>query len=55
MIPSLVRTEEWPHGLRCMDCDTDLNEGDTYSERLTEIVNSVPLVEVVCLPCALPS
>lgn len=38
-----------------MDCDTDLHEGDAYSERLTEIINGTPLVEIVCLNCALPS
>lgn len=52
---NIVTPKDWPHGLRCMDCDIGLNEGDVYSERLTEVVNGVPLVEVVCLSCALPS
>ena len=49
----VVRTEEWPHGLSCMDCDVMLNEGDPYSERLTEIVDGIPLVEITCVTCAL--
>jgi hypothetical protein len=50
----IVRIEDWPWGLRCMDCDRGLGEGDAFSERLTDIVEGVPLVEVVCLDCALP-
>lgn len=50
----LVRTEEWPHGLRCFDCNTNLDDGDPYSERLYGFVDEVPAVEIVCISCAVP-
>lgn len=49
-----VSAEEWPHGLRCMDCDTSLDDGDPYSERLGGFVDETPAVEIVCLSCAVP-
>lgn len=50
--PLVVRREDWPHGLRCMDCDTKLDNGDLYSERLSGFVDETPAVEIVCLNCA---
>lgn len=51
-----IRTEEWPHGIRCMDCDRELRDGDIYSERLTDLTpDGVPIVELVCSDCALPA
>ncbi len=50
----IVTPEEWPHGLRCMDCDTTLGEGTAYSKRLTAIHDEgYPVVEIVCAPCGL--
>lgn len=50
----VVRTEDWPFGLRCMDCDTDLPEGHTFSERPVGMVGDTPVTEVVCVRCGLP-
>lgn len=49
----IVRAEDWPFGLRCMDCDALLEAGMPYSERLTGMVEQDPLVEIVCVPCGL--
>ena len=49
-----VNGVDWPHGLRCMDCDTDLDDGDPYSERLTAFIDETPAVQIVCLSCAVP-
>lgn len=49
-----VRAIEWPHGLRCWDCDTILDDGDLYSERLSGFVDETPAVEIVCVTCAVP-
>lgn len=50
----LVETEDWPHGLRCADCNRLLEDGDRYSERLDSFTgDGVPLVVIVCVGCAL--
>lgn len=49
----IVRSKEWAGGLRCMDCHTALNDGDAYSERLSSLLGDTPMVEIVCVPCAL--
>jgi len=45
--------EEWPYGLRCIDCDKRFEEGDRYATRLEGFINELPLTEVICLECAL--
>jgi hypothetical protein len=47
------REEDWPHGLRCIDCDRLLADGDRYATRLTGFQDEIPITEVVCLECAL--
>ncbi len=47
----LVRSREWPHGLRCMACDRELPEGDRYTERALGMMADALLVEIVCVPC----
>jgi hypothetical protein len=37
-VDELVVTEEaWPYGLRCMDCNMNMQEGTAYSKRLVGI------------------
>jgi hypothetical protein len=58
MVQPIVRAEDWPHGLRCADCDTEMGDGDLYSEQLTGIAGESgdrPLftVRIVCISCGL--
>jgi hypothetical protein len=48
-----IEPGEFPHGLRCMDCDEPLGDGDTYSKRLVGFMLDDPVVELVCVPCAM--
>jgi len=50
--PLVVKTEDWPHGLRCMECNRELVEGDQYSERLSGFVDDTPAVHIICAECA---
>jgi len=59
-VPLIVAPEQWPHGLRCMDCDVRLTAGSAYSKRLVAIAGTgtfagepTYVVEIVCAPCAL--
>ena len=45
--------EMWPHGLRCAECDRLMMEGDRYSEQLISMAEEVPVVQIVCVVCAL--
>ena len=51
------KNEDWPHGLRCIDCDKLMQEGDRYATRLigmSEYAFEPAVVsEVICLECAL--
>lgn len=49
----IVTEEDWPHGLRCLDCDSELSVGAAYSKRLVGIFDGSPIVELVCAPCGL--
>ena len=49
----IVSRREWPHGLRCMDCDERIALGYAYSKRLIGVAGDCPVVEIVCVPCAL--
>jgi hypothetical protein len=59
----IVTEKAWPHGLRCMECNTKLEEGTAYSKRLIGITSPTdedessefgyPIVEIVCVPCGL--
>jgi hypothetical protein len=45
---------DWPHGLRCLDCDRKLEDGDRYATRLQGFaVDGTPVTEIICLECAL--
>jgi hypothetical protein len=46
-----IRADEWPFGVRCMDCERLLNDGDAFIERLGGFAAEVPTTEVVCLLC----
>ena len=41
-----------PFGVRCEDCDRLFGPGDPYAERLTGMIAGIPVVGVVCVPCA---
>lgn len=49
--------EQWPHGLRCMDCDREFVEGQPVAERLTAMTEHqgepAAVVDIVCVSCAL--
>jgi hypothetical protein len=56
------QSAEWPHGLRCIECDHLFSEGQPYSERLDSIADPVPgltgpdpvpITEIVCVPCGM--
>jgi hypothetical protein len=47
----IVRTEDWPHGLRCGECGRLLHDGDPYHERLTGMMDEFPAYMIVCRPC----
>lgn len=49
----VVAANEFPHGLRCMDCDRELPEGTRYTERLSGVSGESFVVELVCLACGL--
>lgn len=51
---NVYHDDDFPEGLRCMDCGQLFVEGQPYSERLDCFIDDVPLVELVCVPCALP-
>lgn len=52
----VVTQEEWPYGLRCVDCDQRLDEGTVYSKRLIGLTyDGTPITEITCVICALPS
>jgi len=46
-----VKPKDWPHGLRCADCNRRLGKGDRYCTRLEGMVDDVPLVVIVCPLC----
>ena len=46
----IARPEDWPHGLRCMDCGRDLG-GESYVERLEGFVGDSLITEIVCPSC----
>jgi hypothetical protein len=48
-----IGPDEYPHGLRCMDCGERLKTGDRYSKRLVGFARDTPIVELVCLSCAI--
>lgn len=49
----VVTELDFPHGLRCMDCDEVIEPGQVYSERLRGMIGGDFFVELVCPPCAL--
>lgn len=48
----VVTEYEFPGGIECPGCGKGLYEGDRYTERLTGLVNTIPLTELCCLECA---
>lgn len=48
----ICNEEEYPYGLRCMDCDTEIPPGTPYSERLVSMAGEDAVCEIVCVYCA---
>jgi hypothetical protein len=46
-----IHAEEWPHGVRCVDCLIELREGARYVERLEGFVEETPTTEIACVRC----
>lgn len=40
-----------PHGLTCMDCEASIEPGMEAAERLSGMVDDIPLVEIICGAC----
>jgi hypothetical protein len=45
--------DEWPHGLRCAECQYLFQEGERYSRHLHAFQDDVPILKIVCVGCAL--
>lgn len=56
---SLFDSSEWPHGLRCMDCEDAFVDGQPIAKRLvsmTEYADEPAFVaEVICVGCSVAS
>lgn len=50
----IVREADFPSGLRCGECSRLLREGDQYAERLTGMIEDIPAVMIICVPCDMP-
>ena len=53
-MPETYHAADFPHGLKCMDCDRQFHEGMEIRERLTGFVGgSTPAaaVDVICAAC----
>ena len=51
-LTSIYRNVEWPHGLMCADCPHVFREGERYAKRLYAFADGIPVVWVLCEPCA---
>lgn len=49
--------DEFPHGLRCIDCEREITVGDRWASRLEALDEwdgePVSITEILCLECAL--
>lgn len=46
---------DWPGGLRCGECQRELETGDTIAERLEGMFGGIPIVEIICGACDIVS
>ena len=46
-----MNADDFPHGLRCMDCGEPITDGSPYSKRLVAMDEDTPVTEIVCVPC----
>lgn len=51
--PRIMRHADWPHGLRCGECDEEITDGERYSTVLEGFLEDVPIALVVCVTCGL--
>ncbi len=45
--------DDYPHGLRCMDCDRKLEEGEAIAKRLVAVGEDAVVTETICMRCSL--
>ena len=49
--------DDWPHGLRCMDCDREFVEGMPISQRIVAMSHYEDepafITEIICSGCVL--
>jgi hypothetical protein len=54
--PRVYAAEDWPHGLRCMDCEALFADGQPIAERLTALTEYADepafVVDVICVGCS---
>jgi hypothetical protein len=46
------RADDWPHGLACTECPHAFQEGERYKKYLYAFSDGIPVLRVVCDPCA---
>ena len=50
----IIEEDDYPHGLRCMDCNRSLLPGDAISKRLVAIASDgMTITETVCILCSI--
>lgn len=47
------RDGDWPHGLRCGECSRLFEDGMPISEQIDNMIEDIPCVVPVCVPCGL--
>lgn len=50
---ALVTAAEYPHGLRCMDCDDLMPEGTASCEVFDDVCGPFEISVVICPACAI--
>lgn len=52
VVQDRFRVEEWPHGLRCCDCDHSFLNGEAYGSRLEAVTQEgIPVTVIACVVC----
>jgi hypothetical protein len=49
----IMNKEDWPYGLRCLNCNEKIPEGNIYSKNLVGISDDTFIMEIVCGLCAM--
>jgi hypothetical protein len=46
-------SEDFPYGLRCAECNEEFIEDQPIAEQLDSMLDDIPMVVLVCVPCGL--